>query len=287
MSKGLAYTGIIALAVVLAVIAWPEDPPPAEQARANRALRESSTATSDPNRQGSVAHTDSEFAELRRRLDDEARARRELERRLLALEREIATLQAAAPPADSFDSEAVSAGQNGAVDNDDDHRAWFDEQALISAGMDEASARELKLFFEQLELSRLQLRDRAIRENWDSARTRDEFEALGDREASLRDRLGEEGYAAYLYAAGRSNRVEISNVLASAPAGQAGIQAGDYLLRYADERIYSPRELRAAIADGDIGDLVEVEVERDGEKLRFYLSRGPLGVRTSSASIAP
>lgn len=288
MSKVLPYTGIVALAVVLAVIAWPEDPPPAaEQARPDSAFRDSSTVTSDPKRQGTIADTDIEIDELRRRLEDEIRARRALERRLQDLEGEIAILQAAASAAMSADSDTAAAGQDDAPGEDGQSRAWFDEQALVASGLDETSARELRLFFEQLELERLRLRDRATREGWDSARTRDEFTALEDRESSLRERLGDEGYAAYLYAAGRSNRVEVTNVLASAPAGQAGIQAGDQILRYGDERIYSPRELRSAIADGDIGDLVEVEVEREGESLRFYLSRGPLGVRTSSLSVAP
>ena len=164
---------------------------------------------------------------------------------------------------------------------------WFDERALVASGMSEARALELRTFFEQLELERLRLRDRAAREGWDRPARRAELELLDAREDALRERLGEDEYAAYLYASGRPNRVEITSVLASAPAGQAGIRAGDRILRYANERIYSPRELRAATVAGVFGDPVEIEIERGGETLRFYLARGPMGVRTDGLSIAP
>ena len=282
MNRIVIYVGLAAVAGFLVARALPVDSPPARvEAPASSAGR-GATPLPPPTAVQSVlpAVTDAELADLRRQLHDESRARRELERKLEALERQISELAQRTDigPIAGEDDSAVAA---------DTGRAWFDEQALIASGMNEARALELRLFFEQLEFERLQLRDRAAREGWDRSARRSEFEILDEREDSLRARLGEDEYAAYLYASGRPNRVEVTSVLASAPAGQAGIRAGDQILRYANQRIYSPRELRAATAAGTFGDPVEIEVERDGETLQVYLARGPMGVRTDSRSIPP
>ena len=156
---------------------------------------------------------------------------------------------------------------------------------FLESGMVQAS--QLKAYFEQLEMERLYLRDQAAREGWDRARLRDEFRQLDDKEESLRDQLGESAYDAYLYASGQSNRVAVTSVLASAQDGQAGIEAGDHIVRYDNQRVYNWRDLRTATTSGDISDVVEVEVDRDGETLQFYLARGPLGIRMDSLSVAP
>jgi vacuolar-type H+-ATPase subunit I/STV1 len=279
----LLYVGLAAVAGFLVAQAIPIDSPPTRPAEPESADGRAETA-----RSRTPASADIELADLRGRLRDESSARRELERKVDALERRIGELaqRSERAPEEVSDDSDDGAGVDPAIDGDAD-RAWFDEQALIASGINEARAQELRLFFEQLELERLRLRDRAAREGWDRSARRTEFEILEQREESLRERLGENEYAAYLYASGRPNRVEIASVLASAPAGQAGIRAGDQILRYANERIYSPRELRAATAAGTFGEPVEIEVERDGEALRFYLARGPMGVRTDALSIAP
>ena len=164
---------------------------------------------------------------------------------------------------------------------------WFDPQALIDGGIPSEQAEELRRFFERVELERLQLRDRAGREDWERGRLRTALRELDEREESLREQYGEAAYDAYLYASGKFNRVEISGVLGSAPAGQAGIRGGDRLLRYDNQRIYSPRDLRDAIAGGELGDTVEIEVARGDELLRFYVARGPLGVRLNPLRVAP
>jgi S1-C subfamily serine protease len=113
------------------------------------------------------------------------------------------------------------------------------------------------------------------------------LQTLDNREQELRDQLGDAAYDAYLYAAGRPNRLVVTSVLESAPAGQAGIVTGDRIVGYDNRRIYNWRDLRNAMSGGSITDTVEIEVERDGHSLQFYLNRGPLGVRTDSQSLAP
>ena len=224
-----------------------------------------------------------DLTELQRSLQDEIRARRALEKKLDRLVRRVAEMGAA------MEASAGTVAADDAATNDSEvaRHGWFDEQALIEGGMDSVQASQLKAFFEQLEMERLYLRDQAAREGWDRARLRDEFRQLDDKEESLRDQLGESAYDAYLYASGQPNRVAVTSVLASAQAGQAGIEAGDHILRYDNQRVYNWRDLRTATTSGEISDVVEVEVDRDGETLQFYLARGPLGIRMDSLSVAP
>ncbi len=232
------------------------------------------------------AGVETRLSELQRRIDEEVRARRLLEsdlrqtrQQLARLERELQAQTALAVDTDDDQPGEETAGTDG--------RAWFDEQALLDSGMEVALASELRQFFERLEMERLMLRDRSARENWERGRLREEMQTLGDREQGLRERLGDEAYDAYLYASGQTNRVEVSSVLESAQAGQAGIRSGDFIVRYDNERIYNWRDLRDATTSGEITDTIEVEVERDGETLQFYLARGPLGIRMNSLRVAP
>lgn len=224
-----------------------------------------------------------DLTELQGSLQAEIRARRALEKKLDRLVRRVAEMGAIAEASPG----TVAADDAATDDSEAAGKGWFDEKALLEGGMDSVQASQLKTFFEQLEMERLYLRDQAARESWDRVRMRDEFRQLNDKEESLRDQLGESAYDAYLYASGQSNRVAVTSVLASAQAGQAGIEAGDHILRYDNQRVYSWRDLRTATTSGDITDVVEVEVDRDGETLQFYLARGPLGIRMDSLSVAP
>jgi hypothetical protein len=224
------------------------------------------------------------IAELKRLLQDEIRARKSLELKLDALSREVSEFKSNAQPKSTQLSSQGESGQSVGSESDSD---WFNEQALVDSGMTGGQARELKIFFEQQELQQLYLRDQAIREGWDRQKYREQFQVLNDEEDSLKDRLGDAAYDAYLYASGQSNRVAVSSVLATAPAGAAGILAGDHILRYDNQRIYSGLELRQATTGGNASDSVPVEIERDGEVLEFYVIRGPLGIRMNSVSVAP
>ena len=226
----------------------------------------------------------SDIAELNRLLQQEINARKLMEKKLDALSLQVAEFKRNSQYQSNELSEQSESEQPLDTESDSD---WFNEQALVDSGMSSSQAAELKDFFEQQELQQLYLRDQANREGWDRQKYRDEIQALNDEEDALKDRLGESAYDAYLYASGQSNRVAVSSVLATAPAGAVGIQSGDHILRYDNQRIYSGFELRQATMGGNAGDSVPVEVERDGEILEFYLDRGPLGIRMNSVSVAP
>lgn len=218
---------------------------------------------------------------LERRLQQEIEERAALQQRLEELDRQLTALDPGGIPQALETQESPDSGEPL------NERGWFDENALLESGMAASQANELKVFFEQLELERLQLRDRSVREDWERGRLGDELRLLEDRERELRDSLGESAYDAYLFASGQPNRVAVTSVLASAQAAQAGIEPGDLIIRYDRERIYSWRDLRTATTSGNLSDTIEVEVERDGDTLRFYLARGPLGIRMDSRSVAP
>ena len=65
----------------------------------------------------------------------------------------------------------------------------------------------------------------------------------------------------------------------------AGVQAGDIILSYADERMFSWSDLRDATSDGERGEVVFLRLQRGGETLDISIPRGPLGVRLDAASV--
>jgi hypothetical protein len=165
---------------------------------------------------------------------------------------------------------------------------WFNEQALIDAGVDQTKVIRIKNVFEQAEMDKLYLRDQARREGWiNSKRYSDATKEIADRTSALRSELSDEEYDAYLYAAGRSNRVIIESVLSNSPASNAGILPGDVILTYDNKRIYNWSDLTGATSEGTANSTVAVTIVRDNQQQQVYVPRGPLGVRLRTDSAAP
>jgi len=227
-----------------------------------------------------------DIAELKRLLQYEINARQELEKKFELLSQKGANFDSGSQSLlETEPTESVSSDGESDVSTAD--RGWFNEQALIDSGMESSQASELKGHFEQLEMERLYLRDRSIRESWSREKYREAVQSLDSKEGELENQLGESMYDSYLYASGRPNRVSVSSVFPSAQAGIAGIVSGDHIIRYDNQRIYNWFDLREATTGGNAGDTVALEVERDGMTIQFYLVRGPLGIRMNSVSVAP
>ena len=226
----------------------------------------------------------SAIQELQQQLQDEIAARQSLQKQLDDLVGQLAALEQNLQQQTSEDSSQQS-NINSRSDNSE--RDWFNTQALIDGGLSSAEANDLKVFFEQQEMDQMYMRDQSIREGWDRQKYRDELQRIEESSQSFLNQLNDSTYDAYLYASGQPNRVEVTNVLDSSQASSAGIQPGDHIISYDNERIYSGFELRSATTGGDINESVSVEVERDGEIMELYLSRGPLGIRMNSISVAP
>lgn len=213
-------------------------------------------------------------------LQAEVEARRQLAREVQGLRHEVARLTAlmgmpateSEPSGDASDDESlepdsVSAGR----------AAFFDEELLVGEGLAADEATRLGEAFEELELERLYLADRAVREGWAyTMRYRRELRAL---ENSLRADLGDEAFDYMLYGAGRNNRVLVADLLARSPASRSGVEAGDIILRYDERPVFSAQELRIATTGGQAGAATRLEVFRNGRVVTLSVPRGPLGVR--------
>ena len=156
-------------------------------------------------------------------------------------------------------------------------RPTFDEEALVTIGVDPDAASWLHGRFDEFELERLELLDRAMREGW--AQTPSYRQERRELNLRLREELGEELYDRLLYAVGRNNRLAIRDVLMHSPAEESGMERGDIILRYDDQRVFDPFQLRSATSAGRRGESVPIELLRKGQRLRVTVPRGPLGVK--------
>ncbi len=94
----------------------------------------------------------------------------------------------------------------------------------------------------------------------------------------LRQSMSEEKYVSYLEATGRPTSARIGNLLPGSPGAAAGLQEGDRIIRYGDQRVFGGGDLEYATMQGSYGEPVVVEVERDGAAFTLTLPRGPIGI---------
>ena len=185
-----------------------------------------------------------------------------------------AAAEPAPAPSPSLDPSAAQA----------DGRA-FDTQALEERGYTEEEANRLRERYDAYQLALLYLNDRAGREGWrGQPRFQSESRQLSD---DLHSELGDRDYDAILYAAGRSNRVQVAGVLAGSVAERAGLREGDEIISYDGHRIFEGQALVDATGSGEAGAETEMVVRREGGDLRIVLPRGPIGIRLQPARVLP
>jgi hypothetical protein len=245
-----------------------------------------------------AAPTREELDALQRSATEQAAAIRALADELALLRGEVASLAAGLPPA----PDAEIAGNEEAAAPEDPRAAHavaddaasgalagarpsFDAAGLVAAGYPAREAERLRERWERLTLDRLELNNRALREGWlREPRLQEEHRAL---DAVFREDVGEEGYDAFLYATGQPNRVRVREVIARSPASHAGMQPGDLIVSYDGARTFAARDLQLATAQGRRGDLVRIEVVRDGRPLTLRVERGPLGIILQGSAEPP
>lgn len=168
------------------------------------------------------------------------------------------------------------------------HLQWLDEARLLEAGLHPADIEALRERFGEIEMERLYLRDEATRDGWlHTGRYRKALREIDLSLDALRGEFGDEAYDWLLYASGRENRVLVGGVIENSPAGEAGLQSGDLVFSYDGVRIFKGEELRRATSQGEAGRLVELALDRGGERVRVYVPRGPLGIRLGSQRAKP
>ena len=137
-------------------------------------------------------------------------------------------------------------------------------------------------------MRQIEFDDRARREGWvNSPRYFAEAAALRDGSQAVRQELGDDAYDRYLYASGRPNRLVVSNVIATSPAERAGLQPGDVILSYGDQRVFSTQQLTDLRSSGDRGTPVTLDIVREGRPMQITMPRGPMGVQTSATNVDP
>ncbi len=222
-------------------------------------------------------------------LRKEIEAREQLTKTVARLEKEVKELKGLFE--DRTPAKPQKNAAPAAIESTDSTRADAkspEDERAQRAGLDPATVAQIRQRYEQIEMDRLYLKDRAQREGWSgTARYSNEVAKIEERRADIRNSLGESGYDAYLYASGDPNRVAVRELISGSPAGTAGLQPGDTVLRYDGKRVFTVRELQNATAAGRAGESVAVDVERDGQPMTFYVPRGPLGVYLDTDRRAP
>ena len=234
--------------------------------------------------------TDSSTLEqLQIALAAEVQARRELADRIAKLNEEFSLLRHMRDEAiasrltngEALPDGSVSDQGSGELRPDDDATVkifGFDDEALLSRGIHPSEVARLRDLWENHELDRASVIDRALREGWFFQQPHRAEIARLKRE--LRENLTDEDYDRYLYARGEPNQIRAGEVLKGSSAGRAGMRPGDIILRYDDVRIFEPGALLRASSGGELGEWVPVTIDRDGVRETLYIERGPLGVMT-------
>lgn len=101
----------------------------------------------------------------------------------------------------------------------------------------------------------------------------------------LRDSLGDERYEQYLAATGRQTAMKVSTILRGSAGDAAGLQEGDRIRRYGNDRVYNEQDLMMSVLRGEPGEAVSIEVERDGAIFHVTVPRGPLGTSQMAGMI--
>lgn len=161
-------------------------------------------------------------------------------------------------------------------------------QSLVAAGIDEQTALQLQARRDQQQLARLELLDQAAREGWsESDELQQRLAELDAGRVDLREELGDDAFDRFLYESGDANRVGIASIISGSAADIAGLEVGDAILSYDNQRIFRVRELQQATREGSKGEYVQILFDRGGQFLSADLPRGPLGVTLETSSVSP
>lgn len=159
---------------------------------------------------------------------------------------------------------------------------------LIRGGIEPSLAEDIVRRKNSIELKRLALQDRATRDNYlNTQRYFDELAEINKQDVTLREELGDQRYDEYLFTSKQNNRIRISSVMLGSAAEDAGIQKGDIVISYNDNRMFTWQELKDATSEGQLGEYVSISIYRNGEIFSFSVPRGPLGMQLGAARLEP
>ena len=166
----------------------------------------------------------------------------------------------------------------------------FSADRLIAAGFRREDVARFRARLDEIELKRLYLRDQATREGWlETPRFGEESQSLNGEFLGLRGEFDEPLYDWVLYSTGHPNRVAVRELISGGAGESAGLHRGDVIVRYDDRLVLSANELRDATTKGRAGELVALEVQREGETAprRIFVPRGPIGINLAPTALQP
>ena len=152
---------------------------------------------------------------------------------------------------------------------------------LVDGGFTEARASQILALEDQVRMEVLQAEYEAQRDGTDFNPWSQAYNA----QASLREKLGDADFENYLLAQGGQSTITVREVIGSSPANRAGLRPGDQIVSYDGSRVFSMAELRSKAFDGNPGEDVVVDIERDGQRMQLVLPRGPMGISGNGASM--
>ena len=228
-----------------------------------------------------TADTEARIRALEAAVAEERNARQLLEEELLVLFDELDALREEPPqPVESNEpSSAVAEASSraeflrnrGRLMSSSEGRA----ETLVDAGFSPDRAAWIVKREDELRLEAMQARFEAQR----SGDMQAMFAANNRSESSMRNDLGDAEYEQYLEAYGRPTSVDIGMVIESSPGQVAGLQAGDQIVRYDGERVFSYSDINNLQLEGEAGESIVVDILRSGTPIQIVMPRGPIGIQ--------
>lgn len=152
---------------------------------------------------------------------------------------------------------------------------------LVEGGFSEGEARRI---LEQESEAAFQV----LNSVWEAQRSGEPYDRYSDEfdpSAIMRSEMGDDAYARYLEAQGQPTAVRITQVLGGSPGKEIGLQPGDQLVSYSGNRVFSVNDLRKQSMQGNPGEDVVIEIQRDGTLIQLTLPRGPIGITGTGANV--
>ena len=233
---------------------------------------------------------DERLQDLEQALAEEREARLALEDTLAMLFEELDRLEGTDERAAArLQAAAESERQARAVErreqrNEADWMSSYQERrvaTLVEGGFSDEEARRALEQESEASFKAMQLAWEAQR----NGEAIDVMDVMSSPQSILRAEMGDDAYARFLEAQGQPTAIRITQVLGGSPGNSAGLQPGDELISYNGERVFDVLELRNGTMQGQPGEDVVIEIERDGVRMQLTLPRGPIGITGSGANI--
>ena len=274
----IALAVVISLLAGFAVGAWMGD----EAATADRSVPSTETGALPES-----ASAEERLARLEQIIAEEREARIALEDTLAMLFEEIERLEGSGnrEVADRRESvERVREAARGASAGTRDWIIRYQERRvsrMVEGGFSEDEARRILQQESEAQY-------KAMQAAWEAQRngeTLDRFASMSSTQSILRSEIGDDAYARYLEVQGQPTAVNVTQVLGGSPGTRAGMQAGDQVVSYNGERIFSMSDLRNQTMQGEPGEEVVIEIDRDGMRMQLTMPRGPIGITGNGANV--